>query len=172
MNATAELHRWFSVADHTFAVIDAQALPQIAELLPGAGLKEWGRLERGAVALDAAQAWCVELEPEHAFSHWLLAGDGAEVADWGVLAFSDAPYRRVREHLRGLLEAQLPSRERVPLRWHKPAVMRALLPLCSASQLDQVFGPISCFALPGQNGSSSWLRTIGGVLDVQAGPAL
>ena len=170
MPATAELQRWFSVAGHTCAVIDAQALPQIAEVLPRAGLKEWGRLERGAIALDAAQAWCVELEPDHEFSHWLLAGDGAKVADWGVLVYSDAPFRSVREHLRGLLEAQMPTRERVPLRWHKPAVMRTLLPLCNASQLDQIFGPIACFVLPGRTGSS-WLRSIGGVLDIQAGPA-
>jgi len=161
-----ELQHWFSVARHTYAVIDAQALPQIAEMLPAAGLAEWGRLERGGIAADSAQAWCVQLDPAQPFSEWLLAGDGAQVEDWGLLAFSDAPFRRVREHLRGLLEAQLPGRERVPLRWHKPAVMRVLLPLCAGSQLEQIFGPVSCFALPGANGCT-WLRAIGGVLDAR-----
>ena len=90
-----------------------------------------------------------------------------------MLAFSDAPFRPVREHLRGLLEVQLPARERVALRWYKPIVMRTLLPLCAPSQLDQVFGPVSAFALPDASGATAgtWLRQLGGALDSQVMPA-
>jgi hypothetical protein len=175
VNNAPELQRWFGVARHTYAVVDAQALPQIGDMLPaaGLGLTEWSRLQRGGAALEAAQAWCVQLEPAHAFSHWLLAGEGARVEDWGVLAFSDAPFRPVREHLRGLLEAQLPGRERVALRWYKPMLMRALLPLCAPSQLEQVFGPLTAFALPDASGATggTWLRMLGGALDVQLAAA-
>ena len=176
MSANPELRAWFSAARQTYAVIDAQALPQIAEMLPaaGLGLSEWGRLQRGGVALDAALAWCVQLEPAHAFSQWLLDGEGARVEDWGVLAFSDAPFRPVREHLRGLLEVQLPGRERVALRWYQPIVMRTLLPLCAPSQLEQIFGPVSAFALPDASFATAgtWLRQLGGTLDTQVMPAL
>ena len=43
MNASApqtELQKWFSVARNTYAVVDAQAAPNLVQLLPDAGLSE------------------------------------------------------------------------------------------------------------------------------------
>ena len=144
-----ELRGWFALAHNTYAVIDAQAVPKLAGMLAEAGLAEWGPLQRGGVAADAAEAWCVELTTQASFTQWLLAGEGAALDDWGTLVFSDLRFRPVREHLRGLLEVQLPRRERVGLQWYRPAVMRALLPLCSPPQLAEFFGPVRGFALPG-----------------------
>ena len=171
MNAVVsdiELRSWFVVARHAYAIIDTQAVPQVEAILTSAGAAEWGRLARGAAPADGAEAWCVELTPELAFSRWLLAGDGTMLEDWGVLAFSEQPFREVRNHLRDLLEVQLPRGERVAFRWYRPPALRALLPLCSAPQLTEVFGPVTAFALhDGDRGSWVWLRLIGGRLDTQ-----
>lgn len=164
--STADLQGWFHMARHTYAIVDAQTLPQIETMLNDSGLADWGRLPPGAATNDGAEAWCLQLTPELSLSHWLLAGEGADIENWGVIVCSDAPFREVRQHLRGLLEAQLPRGERVALRWYRPQVLRALLPLCSTSQLSHFFGPVQSFAFPdGENWC--WLQQIDGRLDMR-----
>ena len=159
----AALHTWFSPASHTYAVVDARAAPAVADLLASDGLV-WSHLARGAVPAEAAEAWCVELAPHQALAQWLLAGPGTALGEWGVLVYSDAPFRAVRDHLREHLQARLPQGQRVSLRWWRPPVLRALLPLCSAGQLQDFFGPVTAWALPGPQGWTL-LRAIGGQLD-------
>ncbi len=172
MNATAtasDLQPWFTAARNTYAIVNAQVVPQIQTLLGEAGPAEWGRLSRGAATADGAEAWCVQLTPDLPFSAWLLTGAGAALDDWGVLACSDAPFRDVHQHLRQQLEAQLPRGERIALRWYRPLVLRTLLPLCAPSQLAGFFGPVRAFAFAeaGPARSWRWLRQIGGQLDTQ-----
>lgn len=164
--SASNLQAWFHVARHTYAIVDAQTLPQIVPMLSDSGLVDWGRLHPGAAATDGAEAWCLRLTPELPLSHWLLAGEGAGIADWGVIACSDASFREVRQHLRGLLEVQMPRGERVALRWYRPPVLHTLLPLCSASQLTRFFGPVRAFAtVDGERWR--WLRQTNGKLDEQ-----
>ena len=156
---------WFHGARYTYAVIDGLALPQADAMLDAAGTAEWGRLPRGAPPYDAVDAWLVQLAPDLHLSHWLLLGDGARVANWGAIVSSDAPFREVRQHLRGLMEAQLPSGQNMVLRWYRPLVLRTLLPLCSPSQLLEFFGPVRAFAVMSGN-EWHWLRQLGGKLDL------
>lgn len=146
VSTQAELHGWFAMARHTYAVIDSQAVPQVESMLSNAGAPEWGRLRRGGGVAQDNVAWCVRLTPDLELSRWLIAGEATHLEDWGVLAASDAPFRVVRDHFRSLMEAQLPNRERIALRWYKPQVMRTLLPLCSQTQLGAFFGPVGAFA--------------------------
>ncbi len=158
-----ELHAWFSPARHAYAVVDARAAPPVAALLAAETLA-WSHLPRGALPAEGADAWCAELAPQQPLAQWLLAGPGTALGDWGVLVYSDAPFRPVRDHLRGHLQARLPQGERALLRWWRPQVLRTLLPLCSAGQLHDFFGPVSAFAAPGPDGWTM-LRLIGGQLD-------
>src|SRR4051812_46635418 len=93
----AELQAWFTVAAHSYAVIDRQAVPRIEAMLAeqGAGehAVEWDRLARGGTPGEGADGWCVQLTPQLPLSRWLLAGEGARVEDWGVLVFSKAAFR-------------------------------------------------------------------------------
>lgn len=162
VSTQAELRGWFAMARHTYAVIDSQTVPQVESMLSNAGAPEWGRLRRGGGVAQHNEAWCVQLTPDLELSRWLIAGEENRLEDWGVIAASDAPFRVVRDHFRSLMEAQLPTRERVALHWYKPQVMRALLPLCSQMQLGEFFGPVGAFAMM-QLGS--WTRLQ--VLDAQ-----
>ena len=145
------------IARNTFAVIDSRSFPQIEAMLTTADLPEWDRLQRGGSMLSADIAWCVQLSPGHAFTHWLLQGPGAEQADWGVLVASDASFRPIREHFRDLLEATSPDGVRLRLRWYHGAVLRALLPLCSPTQLRDFFGPVRAVGLRGPD-HWNWMR--------------
>ena len=169
-STTTDLHTWFTPARHTYAVVDARTAPQVGEMLTtSVDGQAWSHLPRGAQPADGAQAWCAQLAPERPLAQWLLAGPGAALGAWGVLVYSDAPFRPVRDHLRSHLEARMPQGERVALRWWRPAVLRALLPLCSGGQLHDFFGPVTAFAAPGPQGWT-WWRQIGGQLDQRGAP--
>lgn len=170
-STATDLHAWFTPARHAYAVVDARTAPQVGALLAAAtNGPAWSHLPRGAQPAEGAQVWCAELAAEQPLARWLLAGPGTALADWGVLVYSDAPFRPVRDHLRDHLQARMPQGERVALRWWHPAVLRALLPLCSGGQLQDFFGPVTAFAAPGAQGWT-WWRQIGGQLDQRVAPA-
>jgi hypothetical protein len=62
---------------------------------------------------------------------------------WGAFIVTRAgmALEELRRHLHGLLHAELPSGDRVLMRFYDPRVLRALVPTCSLEQLEEFFGP-------------------------------
>lgn len=64
---------------------------------------------------------------------------------WGYFVRSRVGLWDLRDHLAGLLEAELPDGSVVRFRIFDPRVLRVYLPTCTIAELDQVFGPIEAF---------------------------
>jgi hypothetical protein len=63
---------------------------------------------------------------------------------WGILLRCGSSMTSLRKHLRKFLRVTGPQGKPLVFRYYDPRVMRVFLPTCSASQLDQLFGPIEC----------------------------
>jgi hypothetical protein len=64
---------------------------------------------------------------------------------WGYFVRTRVGLWDLRDHLAGLLEAELPDGSIVRFRIFDPRVLRVYLPTCTFEELDQVFGPIEAF---------------------------
>ncbi len=171
---------WVGQGTSVYAAIDGGAWPDCAAHLKAAEaageLVAWDCLLPGALAPQqlARAPWLAALRPKAAFNNWLLGTATSAFPDWGLLAITRTPMLSVRSHLRSLTEARTPGGRRVPLRVADPAVLTALLPTCSPSQLEAVFGPLDALVVPGAAQWTWFGRQSGGlaqrVLPVLAAP--
>lgn len=154
---------WTQPDAHVYAVIDASQVPGLLAQLAQADIQGWDCLHRGALPPDEADQapYLVELKPESPFTDWLLNEATATMENWGVLVVSNLRLRPLREHLRDLNEARTPQGQRFTLRWYDRRILRALLPSCSAPQLQQFFGPITAIALPAARDWTWWRESVG-----------
>lgn len=151
------------------AVIDGAVVAGLPEKLLTADCAGWDCLQRGALGADAAQraAYIVELQPDSAFTGWLLGEITAAFDGWGVLMTSRQPLLAMREHSRYLGEARTPEGRRRPWRWWDPELLDALLPTLTPPQLDAVFAPGQQIVSPGKV-RWTWWQKLDGVIDRQA----
>jgi hypothetical protein len=72
---------------------------------------------------------------------------------WGIFLRCDTSMEKLRHHLRRFLVVEDESGKRLVFRYHDPRVLRVFLPTCTATQLDEVYGPIECFWTEGDDPS-------------------
>jgi hypothetical protein len=137
-------------AAHVYAVLDgasvAELLPRLYELEP-----EHECLYRGELEPDLAEVapYLVRLEPETEFADWVL--DEGWGRHWGVFVVTDAPLREAHKHFRRFLTVYDPEGRQLLFRYYDPRVLRVYLPTCNAGELQEVFGPVSCYLLEGED---------------------
>lgn len=141
---------WTQTGAHVYAVIAGAEVPGLLTQLASPNVAGWDGLHRGALPPDEAEraTYIVELRAESPFTDWLLGEASAALPNWGVLVVSTQSLRPTREHLRRISEALSPEGQRFALRWFDRAVLRALLPSLSSSQLQTFFGDCSALVLP------------------------
>lgn len=153
------------------AVIDGAVVAGLPEKLQSADCAGWDCLQRGALDPAAAQraAYIVELQPDAAFTGWLLGEVNAGFDGWGVLTTSRQPLLAMREHSRDLAEVRTPEGQRRPWRWWDPELLDTLLPQLTPPQLDAVFAPGQQLVCPGKT-RWTWWQKLDGVIDRQERP--
>lgn len=136
---------WAAESARVYAVIDGAVVPQLQDRLSKADVRGWSCLLRGALPPEqAGTAPCVvELSPEAEFTTWLLGKATEAYPGWGVLGVGPMALLAMREHSRRLLHVGLPNGQTPKWRWFDPTLWGALLPKLDASQLDEVFGPLT-----------------------------
>jgi hypothetical protein len=138
-------------ARQVFAILDGARDPEVhrlAQQLPGACL--WsGRL---APELVEVAPYLVELVRGHAAARAILEHGWGE--GWGIFFTADAELEALRRHFRRFLQAKLEDGRVVLFRYYDPAVLRAYIPTCDASELAAFFGPVLCFSVEDEEG---WL---------------
>jgi len=164
---------WARQGVRVHAVIDGLVVPGIAEKLKGAKLAGWDCLQRGALSAEAAERapYLAELSEASPFTDWLLAEATSTYPGWGLLLISTQPLLRVREHCRTISEVILPDGDRRPWRWYDPEVLRAMLPMLLAGQLDEVFGLGQEIVMPAAD-AWTWLSMQEGVLATDTRPLM
>jgi hypothetical protein len=95
---------------------------------------------------------------------------------WGVLLATDAPSRELRRHLRRFLRVRTEQGRIMNFRYYDPRVLRIFLPVLSATEATEFFGPVEAFAAAGEspgafhlfrrNGPAVEDRVVGGVQGV------
>lgn len=137
-----------------FAVLDAARSPAIFPALHATELA-WRCLFDGALepALAAAAPYVVELERASPLTRQLV-GRGWD-DDWGVFAVSRVDLDATRRHLRRFLRVVDEDRRPLLFRYYDPRVLRAYLPTCTRAELEFVFGPVTQYLLPAEEGGDA-----------------
>lgn len=142
---------WASPAARAHAVISGAVVPGLRVMLDQADVRGWDCLWRGALPPEkAAEApYLVELNPEGAFTDWLLKEASTTYEGWGLIGLGPTNLMTMREHSRRLLDVSLPDGQRRRWAWHDPALWAPLLPKLDPQQLDAAFGPLTDWVVVG-----------------------
>lgn len=142
---------WADDSVHVYAVLMGSRIPDLPQRLAEAELADYDCLLPGALApeLQRSAPYLAKLKRESPFTDWLLFEAIASLTEWGVLVRSPVRLMSLRNHLRGLLEAQTPGGHRIRLDWMDPELLQALLPLFGPSELHAFFGPAQSLVVTG-----------------------
>jgi hypothetical protein len=108
--------------------------------------------------------WLLPVPPESTFGT-LFATVGRGRA-WGVLLRTAATSEELAHHFVGLLRAKVPDGRTLLFRFYDPRVLAAILPTCTPSQLDQMFGPCEAFLIEHPDGTHREYRRSDGALAI------
>lgn len=136
-------------AGGVFAVLDGASVPELLDKLHE-HRPQYECLFRGDLKPDMAEVapYLVRLEPDAAFTEWILEqGWGRH---WGIFLASGADVSSLRLHFRRFLIVYDPNGKPLYFRFYDPRVLRAYLPTCNGEQLQELFGPVSCFLAEGE----------------------
>lgn len=93
--------------------------------------------------LQAAAPYLVELEPEAAFTGWLLTHGWGD--SWGLWMAAPADLEALRHHFRHFTMVEDADRKQMYFRFYDPRVWRDYMAVADDSDRGQLFGPIDCF---------------------------
>jgi hypothetical protein len=69
---------------------------------------------------------------------------------WGVFFTSSYPLAAVRRHLQRVNDAETEDGAHFMFRFYDPRVLRAIAPVCTSEELDELLGPIERFVIEGR----------------------
>jgi hypothetical protein len=140
-------------APTVFALVDAARDERIYPALLKADC-EWVCLYRGDAAVTMAEVapYLIELDARASFTSWLIEKGWGN--SWGLFLHAIVALERLQAHFRRLLMAQMPDGKKVYFRFYDPRVLRAYLPTCTAPETEMVFGPVGCFIVEKEEGTS------------------
>jgi Domain of unknown function (DUF4123) len=154
----------FAADGAVFAVLDGASVPGLREKLHQAR-PESVCLYRGELAPDMAEVapYLVRLERESEFTDWVLnQGWGNH---WGIFVSTPSGLHALRQHFRRFLIVHDEKGKPMYFRFYDPRVLRTYLPTCNAQELAAIFGPVSFYALEGEEaGVLQRFRVAGGAL--------
>ena len=142
-----------SAGEQVFAVLDgardARILPALQQATVGHVCLYRGELAR---TLSDVAPYLVALEPQHAFTRWLLTHGWGE--SWGIFAVSQAPLADLRRHFRKFLMVYDETGKPLYFRFYDPRVLRIFLPTCNADQLQSLFGSMLRYIVEDENANA------------------
>lgn len=146
---------WADEQLQVYAVVMGSRIPDLASRLATADLHDHDCLLPGALEPEQRRSapYLLQLKKDAEFSDWLLFEAPEALAEWGVVVRSSARMTQLRNHLRGHLQARLPTGQEIALDWMDPEILVALLTHGDPMQLRQFFGPVTSFTIPGRR---SW----------------
>lgn len=145
---------WADGALQVYALVLGRRVPELAGRLAAAdaagALGSYDCLWPGALTPEQRRQapYLATLRQDSPFTDWLVH-QAADFGDWGVLMRSAAGFLPMRSHCRALCKARLGSGQEIALDWMDPPVLRALLPLASADQVEQILAPMQALVLVG-----------------------
>ena len=128
---------------NVWAIVDGARDPQVWSTLYSSTL-ERECLYAGSLhpQMERVAPYLVHLEFGDAQTMRLLSRSWGN--SWGIFLRCGSTMNSLRKHLRKFLRVTGPQNKHLVFRYYDPRVMRVFLPTCSATQLDQIFGPIEC----------------------------
>ncbi|NQT86294.1 DUF4123 domain-containing protein [bacterium] len=136
-----------------YAILDGAATPGLLDQLYGGPRPDFVCLFRGALAPDMAEVapYLAVLEPDSAFTRWILGGWGRHR---GIFAVSQAELWQLRNHFRSLVTAYGPKGRPLKFRFYDPRVLRVFLPSCDRDQMNAIFGPVLNYCLEAEDANA------------------
>lgn len=138
-----------------YAVLDGASVPGLVERIWHAPRKEAICLYRGELEPDIAEVapYLVHLVPGSPLTDWVLKECWGN--HWGVFVRSKADLTLVRRHFRQFLMVKDPQGKPLYFRFYDPRVLRVFLPVCNASELAFLFGPLNSYICEAQEPSQA-----------------
>lgn len=151
MKTTAEaLCAWLApqIADgrRAYMVLDAARDPAVLPFLAeNEDALELACLYRGDDARDLADVapWLVAFDPDAPVCRQLAARAWGHA--WGIFALAPVDLKPLRRHFQTLLEVRTEDDRILLFRFYDPRVLRGFLPIATAEQLPELFGPVTRF---------------------------
>ena len=137
-----------------FALVDAARNERIFPAVSGCKL-ESECLYIGDIPFELKQVapYLVQLQKDDPFTAALIT-DGWE-DHWGIYMWAPAKLHDLQQHFRKFLTVTDEMGKQLVFRYYDPRVFRAYLPTCNAEELDQMFGPVQEFIVPGLEPSTA-----------------
>lgn len=133
--------RYLARQNHqVFAVLDAARDPKVIPMVGDSG--GYASLFEGEGLADVAP-YLVEVRADR-LARLIHASWGRA---WGVILTSGYPLRTVLPHLQRLLEVTTADGSPYLFRFYDPRVLRAVVPVCTADELDELLGPIDRYVI-------------------------
>jgi hypothetical protein len=131
-----------------YALVDAARNEKIYPAVTGCTL-EWECLYIGDIPIELQQVapYLVQLHKDDSFTASLIT-DGWE-DHWGIYMWAPAELADLKQHFRKFLTVADEAGKQLVFRYYDPRVFRAYLPTCTPAELDQMFGPVQEFIVPG-----------------------
>jgi hypothetical protein len=138
-----------------YSVLDGASIPDLLDHLYGEIRPEFECLYRGELEPDIAEVapYLVLLTRDSEFSSWLLAKGWGE--HWGMFAIAAADFPAMHRQFRKFLTVHDPDGKPLLFRYYDPRVLRAYLPTCNEAELKNLFGPIRCFVVEGEDSKTA-----------------
>ena len=136
------LRRWTTPL---FAVLDAARDVRVLKLLREIG--GYDSLHDGdeAEALADVAPYLLALPPRSPKLERVVGAVWGNA--WGIFLTSEAPLYELRAHLQSLLYVRTEDGAARYFRLYDPRVLRAFVPVCTTSELAELFGPIDRFVI-------------------------
>ena len=108
-------------------------------------------LYRQELTPDMAEVapYLVRLDPGAPLADWVIREGWGK--HWGIFALCAEDGRAMRRHFRQFVLVESPEGKPLYFRFYDPRVLRAFLPTCSGAELAELFGPVACYVMEGED---------------------
>jgi hypothetical protein len=143
----------FTGNTRVFCVLDGASVPDLPVKLYQTDATNYCLLP-GELTADLLYAapYRVHLEPNGAFTDWVLGGGMGN--HWGIFVQSTASMTEMRKHFRGLITVFDEKGDPMMFRYYDPRVLRKFLPTSTPDELKTFFGRVDAFFAESEDGES------------------
>ncbi len=140
------------VQPRVFALLDGARNRKILPLLNKCESENQCLYSGGiSYALRRAAPHIVQLDRTSQFTYNLLQESWGN--SWGIFAITppSEPLSKVRNNCRRIAKVESPSGKPLVFRYYDPRVLREFIPTCDAPALQQIFGPVTTYAMEAED---------------------
>jgi hypothetical protein len=133
-----------------YVVVDGASAPDLRQRL-WQDEPEVECLYRGEIEPDIAHVapYLIRLEKGSDFTTWLIQEGWGN--HWGIFVWSPVDLPTLRRHFRKFLMVHDSEGEPLYFRYYDPRVLRTFLPLCNATDLAELFGPVTAYLMEAES---------------------